>query len=110
MKARQKLTHKQITAARNEFDKFHEDVFRECADDIMVQCMITMFWTLATNFEFGKKRLHKLIDALHDTEQLMNNPSPLHHKFSALDLDNVLKDKYGIDIAREFKATIEVKR
>ena len=109
MKARQRLTVQQQRQAQKLLDDDHEKTFRRCADDITQQCLITVFWTLATNYGWGAGRLRKLADALHDTQDLMNNPSPLHHKFSPLELEQIIKEKYKIDIRAEFKAQVEVK-
>lgn len=109
MKARQRLTVKQRTRAQKILDDDHEKTFRECADDITAQCLATVFWTLAINNGWGAGRLRKLADALHDTQDLMNNPSPLHHKFSPLECEQIIKDKYKIDIRAEFKAQVETK-
>ena len=109
MKAHERLTQKQLSEAKRIYYTDYEKTYRECADDIMQQCLITVFWTLATNFDYDTERLRKLADALHDVQDLMNNPSPLHHKFSALELEQIIKEKYNIDVRAEFKAQVETK-
>ena len=109
MKAHERLTNKQLTEARRIYYADYEKIYRECADDIMQQCLITVFWTLTTNCGWGAGRLRKFADALHDVQDLMNNPSPLHHKFSALELEQIIKEKYNIDVRAEFKAQVETK-
>lgn len=86
-----------------------EEVYTECANDIMIQCLSTVFWTLATNCGYGAGRLKKLAEMLHDTKDLMDNPSRLHHKFSGLECEQIIKEKYGVDLRAEFTAEVEVK-
>lgn len=109
MKAMRQLTHKQKKEAQRLLDDEHERIFRECADNILAQAFAAVFWTLAVNDGWGTKRLQKLVDDLHETQNLMNNPSPLHHKFSPLECAQIIKDKYNIDIRAEFKAQVEIK-
>lgn len=110
MKARPQLTRKQKDEARRLLEDEHERIFKQCADDLLVQNLATVFWTLAVNNGWGAGRLRKLADDLHETQNLMNNPSPLHHKFSPLECEQIIKDKYKIDIRAEFKAQVEVKK
>lgn len=109
MRARQRLTCKQQEAAQRLLDDEHERIFREVADDLLVQNLATVFWTLAVNDGWGAGQLRKLADDLHETKNLMNNPSPLHHKFSPLECEQIIKDKYNIDLRAEFKAQVETK-
>ena len=90
-------------------EEVREEVYKECANDIMIQCLSTVFWTLATNCGYGAGRLRKLAEQLHDTKELMDNPSRLHHKFSGLECEQIIKEKYGVDLRAEFTAEIEVK-
>lgn len=39
----------------------------------------------------------------------MDKPSPLHHRFDGLDCEQIIKDKYGIDLAKELPPQVEVK-
>lgn len=109
MKARQQLTRRQKEEAQRLLDDEHEKIFKQCADELLVQSLATVFWTLAINNGWGAKRLRKLADDLHETQNLMNNPSPLHHKFSPLECEQIIKEKYNIDLRAEFKAQVEVK-
>lgn len=90
-------------------EEVREEVYKECANDIMIQCLSTVFWTLATNCGYGAGRLKKLAEQLHDTKELMDNPSRLHHKFSGIECEQIIKDKYGLDLRAEFTADVEVK-
>lgn len=109
MKARQRPTSRQLAETQRLMDDEHERIFRECADDILQQAFAAVFWTLAVNDDWGAEQLRKLADDLHETQYLMNNPSPLHHKFSPLECMEIIKDKYNIDVRAEFKAQVEIK-
>lgn len=87
-----------------------DKIFEDNASEFMTQALSTIFWTLSTRFGWGEKRLKTLVEALHDTNDLMNNPSRLHHKFSPLDCEQIIKDKYGIDLRAEFRPQVEIKR
>ena len=109
MRARLKMNSKQQRAAEKLLDDEHERIFRAVADDLLVQNLATVFWTLAVNDGWGKKRLRKFADDLHETKRLMNNPSALHHRFSPLECEKIINDKFGIDLRSEFRAQVEVK-
>ena len=76
---------------------------------LIPQAMAMFLWTMAINYGWGKSRLRKLAEALHETDYLMDNPSRLHHRFDATDLIEVVKEKYEIDVVKEFPVRIEVK-
>ena len=86
-----------------------EEIFREVAPDITAQNIAFMLWTMYTRFGWGEKRIRRLIEAFHDTEDLMENPSRLHHRFSPLECEEILKEKFGIDVRAEFPPKVEVK-
>lgn len=96
-----KISHEQ-------YEEERANIFKDCADDIMAQAISVVLWTLATRYEWGRKRLTDFTDALKDTNDLMCNPSKMHHRFSPLDCEKSIKDKYGIDIRDKFKAQVEV--
>lgn len=96
--------------AREEYDKIKEEIFRSCADDIMSQTLANVLWTLSTAYGWKRKRLRKFVEWLHDTHDLQMHPSKMHHRFSALNCEKELKEKYGIDIRKEFPAVVEVQK
>ena len=62
-----------------------------------------------TSCGWGEKRLKAFVEALHDTDELQSNPSPLHRRFSGLECEEIIKDKFGVDIRKEFPPKVEVK-
>lgn len=94
---------------KRETEEAYESIFRKCVDDVSTQLVASVFWTMHTRFGWGKKRLGYLLEALKDTRELMDNPSPLHHRFGPIECEKIIKDKYGIDVAKELPPQVEVK-
>lgn len=93
-----------------ELERQRAVVYRQAAEDLMPQALAFFLWTMQLNYGWGEKRLRKLVDDLHETDHLMNSPSPMHHRFNSLDCEEMLKDKYGIDIRAEFPIVVEDKK
>lgn len=93
-----------------ELERQRAVVYRQAAEDLMPQALAFFLWTLQLNYGWGEKRLRKLVDDLHETDHLMNCPSPMHHRFNTLDCEKMLKDKYGIDVRAEFPIVVEDKK
>lgn len=93
-----------------ELERQRAVVYRQAAEDLMPQALAFFLWTLQLNYGWGEKRLRKLVDDLHETDYLMNCPSPMHHRFNSLDCEEMLKGKYGIDIRAEFPIVVEDKK
>lgn len=96
--------------AREEYENVREEIFRSCANDIMVQTLSTVIWTLMTAQDWDGEKVKKFVEQLHDTDELMDNPSKLHHKFSGLECEQIIKEKCGVDLRAEFPARVEVKK
>lgn len=109
MKSR-KIAHRDIRkAVAEEFDAQYYELYCKAAADICAQNTATFLWTMMTRFGYGEKRLRQLVEALHDTEDLMENPSRMHHRFSPLECEEILKEKFGIDVREEFPPKVEAK-
>lgn len=112
MKARKRAGYTETEARREaarETEEQYEQIFRKCAADLTAQITATIIWTLMKNEGWGETRVKRLIEQIHDTEDLMDNPSRLHHKFSPLDCEQEIKEKFGVDLRQEFPAKVEVK-
>jgi hypothetical protein len=112
MKARtQPVTHAEIRrAVEEEMDRQYEALYRRMAADLNAQNLGVVYWTLAKSFGWGEKRLKALTEALHDTDDLMEHPSRLHHRFSPLDCEKEIKERFGIDLRAEFPIRVEVQK
>lgn len=84
-----------------EMERQHKQLFIKTAEELIPQAMAVFLWTMAVNYGWKKKRLRKLVDNLKETDYLMDNPSRLHHRFSPLDCEQEIKEKYGIDLRTE---------
>ena len=84
-----------------EVERQHKQIFVRAAEDLIPQAMAVFLWTMAVNYGWKKKRLRKLVEALKETDYLMDHPSRLHHRFSPLDCEREIKEKYGIDLRAE---------
>ena len=110
LKARTINTREEIKRqVSKQLEDGYEEIFRKAANDVFIQNLAVMLWTMETRFGWKGKRLRDLTDALHDTDDMMCNPSKIHHRFSPLDCEKHLKEKYGIDLRSEFKVKVEVK-
>lgn len=89
-----------------EVQRQHKQLFVQAAEDLIPQAMAVFLWTMAVNYGWKKKRLQKLVEALHETDYLMDNPSLLHHRFSPIDLEKEIKEKYDIDLRAEFSIRV----
>ena len=92
-----------------EYENKREEMFKEVASDIMTQALCVVYYTLITSKGWREKRLKDFTAEIKATNDLMCNPSKLHHRFNPIDIEEMLKSKYGIDLREEFKPTIEVK-
>ena len=93
---------------REEYEQYREEIFKECAHDIMTQALCVVYYTLIQK-GWREKRLKDFTAEIKATNDLMCNPSKLHHRFNPIDIEKMIKEKYGIDLRKEFEPTIEVK-
>ena len=100
--------YKRLT--RKEFEEYRYEVYVQAANDLIPQCMATFLWTMVKYHGWGEKRLRKLVDDWHDVDSLMENPSRLHSRFSPLDCEKEIKERFGIDIRAEFPIKVEVQK
>lgn len=93
-----------------EVDRIEPELFKKHAEMLVPQIMATVMKVLAMCEGYGKIRLERFVEEVNDLVDLMDNPSPLHHKFDPTDLIKEIKEKYGIDVVKEFPVRIEVQK
>lgn len=98
---------KAVTA---EIAKEEPDIFRRHAQELIPQAFAMFLWTMDVNYGWKEKRLKQLIENLHETDYLMEHPSRLHHRFDPLDCEREIKEKYGIDLRKEFPVRVEIQK
>lgn len=97
-------------AVADEIAKQEPEIFKRHAEQLIPQAYAMFFWTLDLNYGWKKKRLLKLVEDLKETDYLMEHPSRLHHRFSPIDCEREIKEKYGIDVVKEFPVRVEVQK
>lgn len=93
-----------------EVNRKEPEIFKKHAEMLIPQVYAMVLYTLATCEGYGVKRLKRFCEHIHDIDDLMENPSRLHHRFDPTDLIDVVKEKYGIDVVKEFPVRIEVQK
>lgn len=104
-----KMLKSAARACREDDAEYREQVFREVVADIAAQTTANIIWTLWKMEGYGEKRIKRLIEHLHDMDELMEHPSRLHHRFDPLDCEREIKEKFGVDLHKEFPPKVEVK-
>lgn len=88
---------KQLEAKTEEMVRRYEATIRaETEESVARQMLAVIFAALHRKFGFGKKRLKRLQNAADDEFALIHT-APLGQKYTALDVEQWLKDKYQID-------------
>jgi hypothetical protein len=93
-----------------EMNRQETELFKRHAEMLIPQVYAMVLYTLATCEGYGEKRLKRFCEHIHDIDELMENPSRLHHRFDPTDLIDVVKEKYGIDVVKEFPVRVEVQK
>jgi hypothetical protein len=93
-----------------ELERQEPELFAKHAEMLIPQAIATFLWTMALCYGWKEKRLKQLVENLKETDYLMDNPSRLHHRFSPLDCEKEIKEKYGIDVREEFPVRIEIQK
>ena len=89
-------------AVEAEIETIKKQIYKEAVQDITVQTLATVLVTLEQYYGWKEGRLKKFVEAIHGVEDTMVNPSPLHHRYTHLDNEQHIKEKYGIDLNAEF--------
>ena len=74
-----------------------EAIIEAVQTSIMQQVLATTFWVLHREHGWGKDRLNRLKNQVEDEFVLMHK-KPLGKEYSPLDLRELLKNKYGVDL------------
>lgn len=95
-------------AVAREMERLEPEYFQKHAAELIPQYMAMVLWTIQLNK--GEEAMREFIEDFHETDYLMDNPSKLHHRFDPTDCDKELKEKYGIDVRKEFPIRTEVQK
>lgn len=97
-------------AVADEIAKQEPEIFKRHAEQLIPQVYAMVFKVMDMDHGWKAKRLWQLIHELKDLDDLMENPSPLHHRFSPVDCEREMKEKYGIDFRKEFPIRVEIQK
>ena len=95
--------------AQEETEKKYDEIFAECAADVMHQTLANVLLCLERSYGFGEIRLKRFIKDLQGWNDVMNNPTALTGSWTTIDNIEYFKSKYGIDLRKEFEAEIQEK-
>lgn len=93
--------------AREEVIKQYEQIFADCAADVMHQTLATFLLWLERDKGYGKKRLKDAVEAIKGWCDIMDNPGEGARGWNTVDNIEYFKKRYGIDLREEFKAEIK---
>lgn len=93
--------------AKEEVTKQYQQIFADCAADVMHQTIATFLLYFERDLGYGKKRLKDIVEGVKGWCDIMDNPSELAGGWSTVDNIEYFKKKYGIDLREEFKAEIK---
>lgn len=89
-----------------EFKKKYQEVFDEIYIDVASQTLANVFMTLVKSYGFGKKRLIEFLENLKSNCDIMNGCGFCINKVTTDDNLAYLKDKYALDLKKEFEFEI----
>lgn len=85
-----------------EYSKRVDEVYKNITQDITVQIMATVLFELNKEFDFGKKRLQRVVSGTEGFFRLMEE-GILGKKFTTEDLIKHMKEKYDIELDAQRK-------
>lgn len=91
-----------VEEVEREFDRRYWEIFDNIASDVAQQALSNVLVVLEKSYGFGKIRLNRFVDDVRDMCGLMENPTPLTCRSTAVDNIRYLNDKYGINL-KNFK-------
>lgn len=92
--------------AQEEVNKMYQQIFAECAGDVMAQVLSNVLLTLERDYGWRDKRLTDFIHNLHGWVDIMQTPSEITDEWTTKDNIRYFADKYGIDLEKEFEPQI----
>lgn len=93
--------------AKEETEKRYQEIFSECAADVMQQTLANVLLCLERECGFGEIRLKRFVKALQSWCDVMNSPTEITGTWTTNDNIEYFKERYGIDLRKEFQAEIK---
>lgn len=95
--------------AKQEVTAMYDQVFAECAEDVMQQTLANVLLCLERDYGFGTRRLKSFVKNLQRWCDVMSTPTEITKAWSTSENIEYFKSKYGIDLREEFKADVTKK-
>lgn len=92
--------------AKEEVSRMYEQVFAECAADVMQQTLANVLLCLERDYGWRDKRLRDFIVNLKGWCDIMQQDTPITKSWTTLDNLAYFLEKYKIDIKKEFQAEV----
>lgn len=91
---------------KEQLTKQYAETYADCASDVMQQTLANVLLCLERNYGFGKKRLSDFVHALQMWCDVMDSPTERTGTWTTEDNIAYFKEKYGIDLKKEFQAVV----
>ena len=92
--------------AKEEVSKLYEEVFSECAENVMQQVVSNVLLCLERDYGWRSKRLREFVQNLRGWCDIMQQDTPITKSWTTLDNIAYFLEKYNIDIKKEFQAEV----
>lgn len=93
--------------AKQEVTAMYDQVFAECAEDVMQQVISTVLLCMERDYDFDAEQLKDFVTNLQRWCEVMSKPTEITKAWSTSENIEYFQRKYGIDLRKEFKATIK---
>ena len=92
--------------AKQEVSAMYEQVFSDCAEDVMQQTLANVLLSLERDYGWRKQRLSEFVANVKSWCDIMQTDTELTKAWSTTDNIRYFKEKYGIDLRTEFTAEV----
>lgn len=95
-----------VKEVSKQLPEFYDEIFADCANDVMQQTLANVLLCLERDYGFGKKRLTDFVKQLQGWCDIMSQDTELTKAWSTDDNIEYFKKKYGIDVRECFSAEV----
>ena len=92
--------------AKEEVSRMYEQVYAECAADVMQQTLANVLLCLERDYGWRSKRLREFVSNLQGWCDIMQTDTPITKSWTTNDNIDYFKNKYSIDLRKEFEAEV----
>jgi hypothetical protein len=92
--------------AKQECEAMYEQVFQDCAEDVMQQTLANVLLSLERDYGWRSKRLREFVNNLKGWCDIMQTDTPITKAWTTNDNIDYFKTKYDIDLRKEFDVEV----